>query len=89
MSSCLVLYTFKRDMTSGPAWPGRAARFPKDFADLDGQLKTPWTSPEPMSMREFSRLIRRSPSHISRVMSGKRASLTISRLMKTLGVEVA
>ena len=47
------------------------------------------TSPEPMSMREFSRLIRRSPSHISRVMSGKRASLTISRLMKTLGVEVA
>ena len=46
------------------------------------------TSPEPMSMREFSRLIRRSPSHISRVMSGKRASLTISRLMKTLGVEV-
>ena len=47
------------------------------------------TSPEPMSMREFSRLIRRSPSHISRVLSGKRASLTISRLMKTLGVEVA
>lgn len=40
-------------------------------------------------MREFSRLIRRSPSHISRVMNGKRASATISRLMKTLGVEVA
>ena len=44
---------------------------------------------EPMSMREFSRLIRRSPSHISRVMNGKRASATISRLMKTLGVEEA
>lgn len=47
------------------------------------------TLTEPMSMREFSRLIRRSPSHISRVMNGKRASATISRLMKTLGVEVA
>ncbi len=43
----------------------------------------------PLSVRELSRLLHRSPSHICRVMNGKRASVTLARLLKTFGVEVA
>ena len=45
--------------------------------------------PKRLSMREMSRLLKRSPSHICRVLNGKRASASLARQLKALGVEVA
>ena len=45
--------------------------------------------PERPSMRELARALHRSPSHICRVVKGERVSVSLSRQLNALGVEVA
>lgn len=45
--------------------------------------------PERLSMRSLARALKRSPSHICRVMNGSRVSATLARRLKAMGVEVA
>ena len=45
--------------------------------------------PERLSMRSLARALKRSPSHICRVMNGSRVSATLARRLKAVGVEVA
>ncbi len=42
----------------------------------------------PLSVRELSRLVHRSPSHICRVMNGKRESVTLAKALRRMGIEV-